>query len=174
MTKVEKGQVWKDKLAKSKMVVVKLENNSFTVLYENGLSIEKYFNFFPKIEYELLATYPTWQEAVNSPEFMGTSKEILQVESVIPDIREKVEEMTWEELKELQKGIRWKNSVGSTNPNVICLSLPNCSMSYLKFYREKIVEVIIYNSANNKNYNRLLTTNKTPAQMYQLIKILGS
>lgn len=41
-----------------------------TIIYEDGLAGDNSCNFLEKNS-KLIAEYPTWQQAVNSPEFKG-------------------------------------------------------------------------------------------------------
>ena len=70
--KIKVGQIreWWEKLC----VITLDDNGTYHVIFQNGetghVPVRQTFLFS-----ETIAEYPTWQEAVNSPEFRGEKKE---------------------------------------------------------------------------------------------------
>ena len=73
---IEVGQIYKLPISKSPVIVTNIENKKdkqFDWIYfitEEGLQ-ERLWRKTVEETLELLAEYPTWQQAVNSPEFKG-------------------------------------------------------------------------------------------------------
>lgn len=67
------GQVYKDKNSGAIYVVTLITKCNISIVYNYGLAqLYPYvYDRNPFIFDTLLAEYPTWQEAVNSPEFKG-------------------------------------------------------------------------------------------------------
>lgn len=72
---IKVGQIYKLPISKSPVIVTNIENKKdkqFDWIYfitEEGLQ-ERLWRKTVEETLELLAEYPTWQEAVNSPEFI--------------------------------------------------------------------------------------------------------
>lgn len=70
MSKVKVGQVYLHRHAGENIIIVvtkKRINGFFYCIRNNGTTSSRWSSQFNN--YELLAEYPTWQEAVNSKEF---------------------------------------------------------------------------------------------------------
>lgn len=72
MLEIKPGQIWQQENGEI-FVLTLAEDENVYVVYLDGYSTsysgeeDNYFFIFDK----LIAEYPTWQEAVNSPEFRG-------------------------------------------------------------------------------------------------------
>lgn len=73
---IKVGQVYKLPYSKSSVVVIRIESKKekrFDWIYfiTDGGQQERLWRTSVEEMLELIAEYPTWQEAVNSPEFKG-------------------------------------------------------------------------------------------------------
>lgn len=68
MTDIKVGQVLTN--GKSRIVITKKDKEGFYMIWNDGIG-DWYSVDFIEYKFRLLATYPTWQEAVNSPIFKG-------------------------------------------------------------------------------------------------------
>lgn len=68
MSKIKVGQVYKDTSWKTVFCItyVSFDEEDYSGVYNSG---EAFFGASKEFEGELIAQYPTWQEAVNSKEF---------------------------------------------------------------------------------------------------------
>ena len=69
---VKVGQIYKDTVLKSKIVItwIAMDKTQYFMVREDGFFLHSN-NFDKDEDVVLIAEYPTWQEAVNSPEFKG-------------------------------------------------------------------------------------------------------
>lgn len=82
MAEVKVGQIRKptkefkdDPLGNTKIVISKIEDDCWcSIIFEDGGVTENSPDFIIEKKTELIAEYPTWQEAVNSKEFKGEDK----------------------------------------------------------------------------------------------------
>lgn len=71
---VKVGQVYKDSLTDDIRVVTSIGYNTVSTIDTYGeFDVWIYDNFSKHFKEELIAEYPTWQEAVNSKEFKNES-----------------------------------------------------------------------------------------------------
>lgn len=67
---VKIGQIYKQP-DNDLFVVSYIDEDKYHILYNDGFTAS-YYNVISCINFDILiAEYPTWQEAVNSPEFKG-------------------------------------------------------------------------------------------------------
>lgn len=72
---IKVGQIYKTQGQKTILLVSGVGFEDFFVIFPDGSSARYDIRFADCIESQttLLAEYPTWQEAVNSPEFNGST-----------------------------------------------------------------------------------------------------
>lgn len=74
MTQVRVGQIYELPVTKGRVVVIRCEETEsqfdFVYFIFNDGNVERLWKKTVK-ELKLIAEYPTWQDAVNSPEFKG-------------------------------------------------------------------------------------------------------
>ena len=70
MITIKEGQIYRQKNSEI-FVITNINGNIMCCLYNDGYvyTDDLYHHLVPSMFWELLAEYPTWQEAVNSKEF---------------------------------------------------------------------------------------------------------
>ena len=66
---IKVGQIRKDRFGLYVVTNFDVEDYRFTIIYQDG--VVGNWSEEPLKDDKLVAEYPTWQEAVNSPEFKG-------------------------------------------------------------------------------------------------------
>lgn len=68
---IKVGQIYETKSG-SRYIITYMGTFNLYLLYDNGYSVEySIYSMNKNYDDKLIAEYPTWQEAVNSPEFKG-------------------------------------------------------------------------------------------------------
>lgn len=68
---IKVGQIYESNLTFAIRVVTFVEDGEVSIIHPDGYVDRWSFDDIANSKWELVAEYPTWQEAVNSPEFKG-------------------------------------------------------------------------------------------------------
>lgn len=68
---IKVGQIYKSNLTFAIRVITFIDDSEVSIIHPDGYVDRWSFDDIANSNWELVAEYPTWQEAVNSPEFKG-------------------------------------------------------------------------------------------------------